>query len=81
MRSTLATLLYAFILVWVFAVGPMCWILRDGLGPDAVETTGWNAVERFFLTFFWGPVLICLGVAWAGVHTGVSPPSRHPSAT
>ena len=27
---------------WIF----VCWILRDGIGPDMVTSTGWLAVSR-----------------------------------
>jgi hypothetical protein len=32
--------------LWLM-VCPLLWILRDGLGPDSVETTGWGAVGKF----------------------------------
>ena len=48
------------ILVWIVAVGPFCWMLRDGLGPDSVQSHGPHAVARFLGTFYWGPVLVAL---------------------
>lgn len=48
------------ILLWVVAIGPFCWIMRDGLGPDSVESHGAHAVVRFLGTFYWGPVLLVL---------------------
>src|SRR4051794_37857313 len=61
-----------FLVVWVAAIGPLCWTLRDGLGPDSVESHGAHAVARFLFTFYWGPVLVvrvalaisCLCLAW-----------------
>ena len=42
--------------------GPICWILRDGLGPDAVDSHGWQAVARFLRTFYWGPITVLLAL-------------------
>ena len=39
---------------------PFAWILRDGLGPDTAESSGFNAVYRCFMTFYLGPILIGL---------------------
>lgn len=63
MRQVIAGALYAFTLFWVAAVGPFCWLLRDGLGPDAVDSRGAGAVGRFLLTFYWGPVALALVAA------------------
>jgi hypothetical protein len=47
-------------------------VLRDGLGPDAVDSHGGPAVARFLMTFYWGPVMVALAlltlgaVFWAG---------------
>jgi hypothetical protein len=54
--------------VWVVGVGPVAWLLRDGLGSDAVETTGWSALSRALHTFAWGPIALVL-VALAVVVT------------
>jgi hypothetical protein len=60
MRRAIAGVLDALVLFWALAIGPFCWILRDGLGPDAVDSHGPQAVARFLLTFYWGPVLATL---------------------
>lgn len=39
-------------------VGPLAWILRDGLGPEATDSAGWNAIRRMFWTFYWGPATL-----------------------
>lgn len=39
---------------------PMAWILRDGLGPGATDSTGWEAVQRWLGTFHIGLVLLVL---------------------
>jgi hypothetical protein len=45
-------------LVWLIGAGGFVWVLRDGLGPDATRTTGVEALERMFGTFYWGPVCL-----------------------
>jgi hypothetical protein len=47
-------------LVWLIGTGGFAWILRDGLGPDAVTTAGESAFARTFWTFYWGPVCLAL---------------------
>jgi hypothetical protein len=63
MRQAVAGAVYAVTLVWVAAVGPLCWLLRDGLGPGAVDSHGAEAVGRFLLTFGWGPTALALAAA------------------
>jgi hypothetical protein len=60
LRNALLSIIWAFLLFWVAAFGPLCWILRDGLGPNAVDSSGWQAFMRFFMTFFWGPISLLL---------------------
>jgi hypothetical protein len=43
--------------LWV-VVCPLLWILRDGLGPDSVETTGWAAVGKFSPVLLTGAGLV-----------------------
>jgi hypothetical protein len=50
------------IVFWVLAAGPLCWMLRDGLGPGAGESQGVEAMARWLRTFSWGPVLVVLVV-------------------
>ena len=45
-------------LLWFIVVGAFAWILRDGLGPEAVTTTGAAALGRMSTTFCWGPVCL-----------------------
>ena len=40
MRRAIAAVLDALLLFWTLAIGPFCWLLRDGLGPDAVDSHG-----------------------------------------
>lgn len=44
----------------VTCVLPFAWILRDGLGPSAVSTTGLAAASKTFLSFYIGPVILVL---------------------
>jgi len=41
-------LLLAALIAWVSAA-PLVWILRDGLGPDSVETGGLTSVLKFLV--------------------------------
>ena len=45
----------------IVLLGPLAWILRDGLGPSSTESSGLQAFERMFWTFYWGP----LTTGWA----------------
>jgi len=49
------------LLLWSTFAALMCWILRDGLGPDAIESHGTTAILRFSATLT--PVLIIAGLA------------------
>jgi hypothetical protein len=40
--------LFAALLTWV-AAAPLVWILRDGLGPDMVETDGLTSLLKFLV--------------------------------
>ena len=44
----------------VLCVFPFAWILRDGLGPDSVSTTGLTALSKAFMSFYIGPVIVVL---------------------
>jgi len=56
------TLLQSAFICWSM-LAPFAWILRDGLGPDSVETHGLEAVVRALTTFYWGPIFLALGAA------------------
>ncbi|MFT4514922.1 MAG: hypothetical protein ACI89X_003564 [Planctomycetota bacterium] len=67
MRIVIHTLLIIALTVWGLC-GIIAWVVRDGLGPDTVESHGREALARFFWTFYWGPVAIVLvaaAVLWA----------------
>ena len=44
----------------IIALVPFAWILRDGLGPESITSTGINAITRTFFTFYSGYILIGL---------------------
>jgi hypothetical protein len=60
MRRTTVAVIDSILLFWALGLGPLCWILRDGLGPNSVDSHGTDAVARFCLTFYWGPTLLAL---------------------
>ncbi len=60
----LHTLLVAAVISWALAA-PLAWALRDGLGPETEPTSGVEAVQRFVMTFSWGPILLLLLILWA----------------
>jgi hypothetical protein len=56
--------LAAALLTWVGAA-PLVWILRDGLGPDMVESVGARAVLKFLVG--WGAPALALALPLAGL--------------
>jgi hypothetical protein len=56
----LATCIVDALLMVAILIIPFIWILRDGLGPNARESTGVIALGKAFLTFYWGPVTLLL---------------------
>ncbi|MDA7915811.1 hypothetical protein N9B94_01085 [Verrucomicrobia bacterium] len=44
----------------IFVVLPFAWMLRDGLGPSSISTTGLDAVYKIFMSFYVGPVILLL---------------------
>jgi len=44
----------------------LAWLFRDGMGPDSVPSSGWNAMGRFW-EGFWLQCLLALGVVAAAV--------------
>ncbi len=57
-RILVDTLLVGSLLILV----PFAWLMRDGLGPDAVASSGMNAVARCFTTFYSGPIVLGLAL-------------------
>ncbi len=55
-RLVLRQILLGLLLAWA-AAAPLVWIVRDGLGPDSVET-GWVEGAFKFLATWGGPALV-----------------------
>lgn len=64
--SAISLLAATALLTLVVIVGPFVWILRDGLGPDAVDSTWLQAVHKMFWTFYWGPATIAATFVFVG---------------
>ena len=47
---------YLSLALWLM-VCPLMWMLRDGLGPNSVETNGWAVLRRFVPMLFVGLAL------------------------
>jgi hypothetical protein len=78
LRDITTALLNAVLLFWALTAGPFCWILRDGLGPNSVDSHGAQALLRFLMTYYWGPVLLALVVL--RIVAGHFPVRRPPQA-
>lgn len=63
MHESGKNLVDGLLLAALFILAPFAWILRDGLGPDSVPSTGWAAFGRWFSTFGTGYVLVGLLLA------------------
>jgi hypothetical protein len=51
-RKTIAAIVMLASLAIAVWTGFYCWLLRDGLGPDAVPSLGMVAIHRFFEGYF-----------------------------
>ena len=60
LQKILLVMVESFLLVAIIGVLPLAWILRDGLGPDSVSSTGLSALSRTFMTFYVGPAIMLL---------------------
>ena len=60
----LKMILFAALTTWA-AAAPLVWIVRDGLGPDMVETSGAQAVFKFAVS--WGLPALVLAVPLFGL--------------
>ena len=48
------------LLLCLIIFSPFVWIMRDGLGPNASVSNGFEALYRFFMTFYFGPLLLII---------------------
>jgi TRAP-type C4-dicarboxylate transport system permease small subunit len=60
MKIVMQILVDAMLVFTFLALLPFAWLMRDGLGPDSVTSSGIQAVSLCFMTFYSGPVLIAL---------------------
>jgi hypothetical protein len=60
LRDILLVAVDSFLLFAIVAVLPFAWMLRDGLGPDSVSTSGLAALSRTFMTLYVGPAILLL---------------------
>ena len=58
----------ALLLIALVGLAPFAWILRDGLGPDAVASDGIKALVRASMAFYTGPAILLLGGLRCLVH-------------
>ena len=74
LRTCIRALVSGLLIFTVLVLLPFAWILRDGLGPDATSSEGMDAMARWFMTFYSGPVLLVLmALAWlAGRSEGLA---------
>ena len=56
----LLILVDALLLLGLLCVAFFAWILRDGLGPESVQSTGFAALGKAFMTFYAGPGILLL---------------------
>jgi hypothetical protein len=62
----LRAIVIPLLVMWVL-VSTLIWILRDGLGPDMVETAGMQAVVKFLGV--WGiPAAVMAGLVLVMTH-------------
>ncbi len=64
--TTISILTGAVLLVLVAVIGPFAWILRDGMGPDATNSTWLQALTKMLWTFYWGPSSILAAIVCWG---------------
>lgn len=53
-------------LLLIVLLGPLAWILRDGLGPSSTESSGLQAFEKMLGTFYWGPLTTVAALTFLG---------------
>jgi len=60
MRKIIESVVDAMLVLAVIGLLPLAWLMRDGLGPDAVASSGLKAISRCFMTFYSGPILVAV---------------------
>lgn len=72
-RSALLAVVDLLLGFLMIAVLPFAWILKDGIGPDSVPTTGFAALGRVLMTFYVGPAILILVSTHLLLKKGTSP--------
>lgn len=67
----------ALLLLAVIGIAPLAWVLRDGLGPNAVDSFGMAAFWRWFQTFWVGPLIIVLATLVFALHRAARTHQQH----
>lgn len=61
LRRGLAVGIAVFSSLLLLTFGAWTWLLRDGLGPDSIESSGIEALRRFS-SDFWPVALLCFAL-------------------
>jgi len=61
MKKVIHSIVQAAMLLLIMT-SPFAWLMRDGLGPDATTSYGFDAISKFFITFYWGPAFLGLAI-------------------
>ena len=61
MRFMLLALVDLILGLLIICILPFAWILKDGIGPDSVTTTGLEAVWKCLMSFYVGPAILLFG--------------------
>ena len=61
MRFMLLALVDLILVLLIICILPFAWILKDGIGPDSVTTTGLEAVWKCLMSFYVGPAILLFG--------------------
>jgi hypothetical protein len=80
-RTILLVLVDSLLIFMITCVSPFAWILKDGIGPDSVTTTGLEALKEFLMTFYLGPIVLLLGIFEFLLRRAASPEKQHTKQT
>ena len=61
MRFMLLALVDLILGLLIICILPFAWILKDGIGPDSVTTTGLEAVWKCLMSLYVGPAILLFG--------------------
>ncbi len=79
-KSVCGIVLVVLASLFVLDGAMMCWIMRDGMGPDSIESHGMTALLRFFKEFWIAPA-VALPVVIFGLWLARSPKKPIPPTT